>query len=78
MKDESARIGEVNETKFGCFTPGSLIPIVPEDDLLESNPDHLLVLPWHFRDFFEKLPSLKGRNLLFPLPTWSPFGRRNE
>jgi NDP-4-keto-2,6-dideoxyhexose 3-C-methyltransferase len=63
-----SRVGEVNETKFGCFTPGSLIPIVPEQDLLESNPDHLLVLPWHFRSFFEELPSMRGRNLLFPLP----------
>jgi hypothetical protein len=63
------KVGEVNDTKFGCFTPGSLIPIVPEAELLKSNPDHLLVLPWHFRAFFEHLPSLKGRNLLFPLPT---------
>jgi NDP-4-keto-2,6-dideoxyhexose 3-C-methyltransferase len=63
------QVGEVNETKFGCFTPGSLIPIVPEADLLKAGPDHLLVLPWHFRYFFEKLASLKGRNLLFPLPT---------
>ncbi len=63
------QIGEVNETKFGCFSPGSLIPIVPEVQLLESNPDYLLVLPWHFRVFFQKIPRLKGRNLLFPLPT---------
>ncbi len=64
-----SKVGEVNETKFGCFTPGSLIPIVPEVELLESNPDYLLILPWHFRAFFEKSPRLKGRNLLFPLPT---------
>jgi hypothetical protein len=63
------QVGEVNETKFGCFTPGTLIPIVPEVELLKSSPDHLLVLPWHFRPFFEKSASLKGRNLLFPLPT---------
>ena len=63
------RVGEVNETKFGCFTPGSLIPIVPEDELLKTDPDQLLVLPWHFRSFFESSARLKGRNLLFPLPT---------
>jgi hypothetical protein len=63
------RVGEVNETKFGCFTPGSLIPIVPEDELLKTDPDYLLVLPWHFRSFFERSARLKGRNLLFPLPT---------
>lgn len=63
-----SKVGEVNETKFGCFTPGSLIPIVPEEELLKTSPDHLLVLPWHFRAFFEKNARLKGRNLLFPLP----------
>jgi NDP-4-keto-2,6-dideoxyhexose 3-C-methyltransferase len=63
------QVGEVNETKFGCFTPGSLIPIVPEDDLLAKDPDYLLILPWHFRAFFEKSARLKGRNLVFPLPT---------
>jgi hypothetical protein len=61
-------IGEVNKDKFGAYTPGTLIPLVPEDELLASNPDFLLVLPWHFRDFFLKLPKLKGRTLIFPLP----------
>lgn len=63
-----SEIGEVNEEKFGSFTPGSLIPLVPEDQLLASNPDYLLILPWHFRSFFESLPKMKGRYLVFPLP----------
>lgn len=62
------QIGEVNEDKFGSFTPGTLIPLVPEAQVLESNPDYLLVLPWHFRAFFESLPSMKGRTLVYPLP----------
>lgn len=61
-------IGEVNEDKFGAFTPGTLIPLVREDQLLASNPDYLLVLPWHFRGFFESLTAMKGRKLVFPLP----------
>jgi len=61
-------IGEVNPDKFGAFTPGSLIPMMPESEVLALNPDYLFVLPWHFRAFFESLPSLKGRNLVFPLP----------
>lgn len=63
-------IGEVNEDKFGAFTPGTLIPLVPEDEILASNPDFLLVLPWHFRDFFLRLPKLRGRTLIFPLPSF--------
>lgn len=69
-------IGEVNEAKYGCFTPGTLIPIVPENELLETRPDHLLVLPWHFRDFFARSPRLKGYNLLFPLPVLESFSGR--
>lgn len=61
-------IGEVNEDKFGSFTPGTLIPLVPEQQVLASDPDYILILPWHFRSFFEFLPSMKGRNLVFPLP----------
>jgi NDP-4-keto-2,6-dideoxyhexose 3-C-methyltransferase len=68
--DESlvAKIGEVNTEKFGSFTPGTLIPLCPESEVLAENPDFLLVLPWHFRRFFESLQSLKGRTLIFPLP----------
>jgi len=62
------RIGEVNEDKFGRYTPGSLIPIVPESELLASKPDYLLVLPWHFRKFFEANVRLARHRLVFPLP----------
>ena len=61
-------IGEVNDTKYGCYTPGSLIPIVPEAEVLDANPDYLLILPWHFRSFFQQSTKLKGRQLMFPLP----------
>ena len=63
-------IGEVNSDKFGSFTPGTLIPLVAEDEVLNSNPDYLVILPWHFRAFFESLPKLKGRKLVFPLPNF--------
>ena len=62
-------IGEVNAEKFGCRSPGTNIPIVPEDDLLQSHPDILIILPWHFKDFFLTNPKLKGFTLVFPLPT---------
>jgi hypothetical protein len=61
-------VGEVNSDKFGCYTPGTAIPIIPEDKLLALNPDYLLVLPWHFREFFEKNPKFSGTKLVFPLP----------
>jgi NDP-4-keto-2,6-dideoxyhexose 3-C-methyltransferase len=68
--DLISEIGEVNPDKFGSYTPGTLIPLVPEADLLDKNPDYLVILPWHFREFFLKLPALKGRALVFPLPNF--------
>jgi len=61
-------IGDVNKDKFGCYTPGTMIPIVPESEVIEKNPDYLLVLPWHFKEFFLSCSHLRGRNLVFPLP----------
>jgi NDP-4-keto-2,6-dideoxyhexose 3-C-methyltransferase len=61
-------VGEVNAEKFGALTPGTWLPIVPEDDLLASRPDFLLILPWHFRKTFLQAPKFKGRRLVFPLP----------
>jgi NDP-4-keto-2,6-dideoxyhexose 3-C-methyltransferase len=61
-------IGDVNPDKFGCWTPGTKIPIVSEGEVLAKNPDYLLVLPWHFKNFFLSCNHLRGRNLVFPLP----------
>jgi NDP-4-keto-2,6-dideoxyhexose 3-C-methyltransferase len=59
---------EVNSEKFGCYTPGTWIPIIPEQELLAKKPDYMIVLPWHFRDFFSSNKKLSGMNLVFPLP----------
>jgi len=64
-------IAEVNEEKFGSFTPGTNIPIVSEETAMTKKPDYLFVLPWHFKhgilerekDFLEK-----GGKFIFPLP----------
>jgi hypothetical protein len=61
-------IGEVNSDKFGCYTPGTRIPIVSEDELLGRKPDYLLVLPWHFRRFFKESRKFSPMRLFVPLP----------
>ena len=61
-------VGEVNVEKFGCYTPGTWIPIIPENDLLAMKPDYIIVLPWHFRKFFEGNKKFSGMHLVFPLP----------
>jgi hypothetical protein len=64
-------IAEVNEDKFGCFTPGTHIPICSEADALARKPDVMLVLPWHFRENIVRRYGHwfdKGIAMLFPLP----------
>ena len=64
-------IAEVNPEKFGCFTPGSHIPIVSEEEARGMQPDYFLVLPWHFKDGIlrrEKEYLASGGKMIFPFP----------
>ncbi len=64
-------IAEVNEQKFGSYTPGTLIPIVSEAEAKAMKPDYLFVLPWHFRNNIlsrEKEFREAGGKFIFPLP----------
>lgn len=64
-------IAEVNEDKFGNYTPGSLIKIISERDARQLRPDYFLVLPWHFKKgiILKEDSYLKsGGKLVFPLP----------
>jgi hypothetical protein len=77
-RSEISVIAEVNPEKFGHFTPGTGIPIVSEPDMHATNPDVLLVLPWHFRENLidRETDFLKrGGRLLFPLPKVEFFPR---
>jgi hypothetical protein len=64
-------IAEVNQDKFGCFTPGSRIPIVSEAEARAMRPEYFLVLPWHFKDGIlrrEKDFLSSGGRMIFPFP----------
>lgn len=64
-------IAEVNEDKFGSYTPGTLIPIISEAEAKAMKPDYFLVLPWHFKDSIlerEKEYLASGGKFIFPLP----------
>jgi hypothetical protein len=64
-------IAEVNEDKFGSYTPGTLIPIISEKEARAMNPDYFLVLPWHFKHTIlerEKDFLAQGGKFIFPLP----------
>jgi hypothetical protein len=64
-------IADVNEQKFGSFTPGTNIPIISEKEAHAMNPDYFLVLPWHFKHNVlerEKDYLARGGKFIFPLP----------
>jgi hypothetical protein len=64
-------VAEVNEQKFGCFTPGTNIPIISEKAAHAMKPDYFLVMPWHFKHTIlerEKEFLARGGKLIFPLP----------
>jgi len=62
---------EVNPDKFGCYTPGTNIPIISDEEAKKMNPDYYLVLPWHFKDGIVRREQeflSKGGKLIFPFP----------
>jgi hypothetical protein len=68
---EIPAIADINPDKFGCFTPGTHIPIIAEADARAMRPDYFLVLPWHFRESIvrrEKNFLKEGGKLIFPFP----------
>jgi hypothetical protein len=71
-------IAEVNEEKFGCVTPLTNIPIVPEQEARAQKPDYFLVLPWHFRESILRRETqylASGGQFLFPLPLIEAVGQ---
>ncbi len=69
--DDIRAIAEVNEDKFGRFTPGTAIPIVSEAEVRAQKPDYLLVLPWHFKNGIierEQEYLASGGRMIFPFP----------
>jgi hypothetical protein len=65
-------IAEVNQDKFGAYTPGSRIPIVSEAEARAMKPDYFVVFPWHFRAGIVKREQEfleGGGKLIFPLPS---------
>lgn len=64
-------VAEVNEQKFGCYTPGTNIPIISEKEARAMKPDYFFVLPWHFKSNIldrEKEYIAQGGKFIFPLP----------
>jgi hypothetical protein len=64
-------VGEISGShKIGRFMPGTNIPIIDEQIIIEKNPDYLLMLSWHIAD--ELIPKIREKGFkgkfIIPLP----------
>jgi C-methyltransferase C-terminal domain/Putative zinc binding domain/Methyltransferase domain len=60
-----------NPYKHGLFTPGTHIPIHPVEQIAETRPDYLLVLPWNLIDEISSQLAYVGEwggKLIVPIP----------
>jgi hypothetical protein len=57
--------------KQGKFSPGTRIPVLPENELLKNPPDVILILAWNYKEeIIEKVNKLykERRNITFVIP----------
>ncbi|MFA5129335.1 MAG: class I SAM-dependent methyltransferase [Patescibacteria group bacterium] len=64
-------IAEKAEIKIGLLTPGSNIPIVSDQRLLDDQPDYALILAWNFAEEIMKNLQVyhdRGGRFIIPIP----------
>jgi hypothetical protein len=60
-----------NPRKVGTYTPGSHIPVLPVEELLERQPDYTMILAWNFADEVVRQQSAyadRGGQFVVPIP----------
>jgi SAM-dependent methyltransferase len=63
---------DLNPHKQGLFLPGTKIPIVHPDVILESRPDYILILPWNIKnEIIEQMERVRawGCRFVVPIPS---------
>ncbi len=62
-----------NPLKVGKFTPGAHLPVLPPSELLERQPDYVLILAWNFaREIMEQQKEYAARGGRFVIPVPEP------
>jgi hypothetical protein len=70
-ESDLSAVGEIRGShKIGRYMPGTRIPIISEEEVLDQKPDYLLMLSWHISD--ELIPKIKksgySGKFIIPLP----------
>ncbi len=71
-KDDLMFVTEKSKLKTGRYTPGTHIPVVDDDVLLDKMPDFVIILAWNFAaEIMENLSEYKNRGgkFIVPIPT---------
>jgi SAM-dependent methyltransferase len=69
--DRIPYIADRSPLKQGRFTPGSHIPVVPPERILEDQPDYLLLFAWNFADEIIAQQAeyrRRGGQFIIPIP----------
>jgi hypothetical protein len=73
-----AAMVERSPYKFGLKTIGTNIPIISEEEMRQSPPDYMLVLPWHFiNEFVSREQDFlnNGGQFIVPCPRFEIIGK---
>ncbi len=66
-------VTEKARLKIGRYTPGTHIPVVGDDELIEQQPDYALLLAWNFADeIMRNLSAYRAAGGQFIIPIPSP------
>jgi dTDP-4-dehydrorhamnose reductase len=64
-------IADETPEKIGKYSPGTGIPIVNKQSIVNDQPDYIVILSWNFKDeIIEKLDKIYQGKYIIPIPTF--------
>ena len=68
-REDISMVADRNPHKQGKFLPGSHIPVVSPEELLQGRPDYVLILAWNLREeIMEQMAHIRDWRGRFVIP----------